>query len=88
MEKKESERNSGREIAFLITISYFISFLLIRLAVIIAGSAGSAASMAAKEGELTFYIGTNVILFGYHIHHFLFWYCFDYYSGLVSYYRF
>ncbi|MFW5976546.1 MAG: hypothetical protein ACOCQS_01230 [Bacillota bacterium] len=61
-----------KEILFWITLSYFISFLVIRLGVIIAGSAGSAASMAAKTGEVSFYIGSNVILFGYHIHHFYF----------------
>ena len=68
----EVKKKVGKEIPFLITISYFISFLIIRLAVIIAGSAGSAASMAAKRGEINFYIGRNVILFGYHIHHFYF----------------
>ncbi len=69
---REDEDTSKKGTIFLITISYFLSFLFIRLAVIIAGSAGSAASMAAKEGEVSFYIGTNVILFGYHIHHFYF----------------
>ena len=71
-EENNLENDEKRIIPFLITISYFLSFLFIRIAVIIAGSAGSAASMAAKEGEISFYIGTNVILFGYHIHHFYF----------------
>ena len=61
-----------RTIPFIITTSYMLSFLFIRLAVIIAGSSQSPASMAAKSGELNFYIGTNVILFGYHIHHLTF----------------
>ena len=56
-------------IPFIITSSYLASFLFIRLAVIIAGSAGSPASQAAKVGDLRFYVGTNIILFGYHIHH-------------------
>jgi len=73
MPKQDSgDKNESRIKPFLITISYFISFLFIRIAVIISGSAGAAASVAAKEGEISFYIGTNVILFGYHIHHFYF----------------
>ena len=60
---------SNRKIPFLITSSYFLSFLFIRIAVVIAGSVQSPASQAAKAGELRFYIGTNIILFGYHIHH-------------------
>ncbi|MFW6270520.1 MAG: hypothetical protein ACOC4G_10620 [Bacillota bacterium] len=67
-----SNKDSNKEIPFLIAISYFFSFIFIRLAVLIAGSAGSAASTAAKTGELNFYIGRNIILFGYHIHHFYF----------------
>ncbi|MFW6007495.1 MAG: hypothetical protein ACOC4G_11300 [Bacillota bacterium] len=70
MNEKKTDKN--KEIFFWITMSYFFSFLFIRLAVIIAGSAGSAASTAAKTGEVSFYIGSNVILFGYHIHHFYF----------------
>lgn len=60
---------------FLIAASYLAALLLIRLSVIIAGSAESEFAAAAKAGELPdayFYIGTNVILFGYHIHHFYF----------------
>lgn len=68
----EEEKNPDREIPFLITISYFASLVLIRLAVTLAGSAGSPASVAVKTGEIKFYIGTNVVLFGYHIHHFYF----------------
>lgn len=65
--KKENADN--KKIPFIITISYMASFLFIRIAVIIAGSVQSPASQAAKAGELSFYIGTNIILFGYHIHH-------------------
>ncbi|MFW5873560.1 MAG: hypothetical protein ACOCZZ_01655 [Bacillota bacterium] len=61
-----------RSIPFIITSSYLLTFIFIRLAVIIAGSAGSAASQAVKDGELMFYVGTNVVLFGYHIHHLFF----------------
>ncbi len=66
---------SRRGIPFIVTLSYFISFLAIRLAVIVAGSAESQFAMAAKAGnmpEQSFYIGRNIILFGYHIHHFYF----------------
>ena len=69
------EKNNGinnkkdKAIPFIISSSYLLTFLIIRLAVIIAGSAGSAASTAAKTGDIQFYIGTNIILFGYHIHH-------------------
>jgi len=48
----------------LITISYFISFVVIRVAVLLAGSAQG---LSADE---YIYIGRNIILFGYHIHHF------------------
>ncbi|ADQ15194.1 hypothetical protein [Halanaerobium hydrogeniformans] len=64
-----AKEKSDKSIPFIITSSYLLSFLFIRLAVIIAGAAGSAASQAAKAGEIRFYIGTNIILFGYHIHH-------------------
>ncbi len=53
-----------RQIPFLITISYFISFVFIRLAVLLAGSA------QGLSAEKYIYIGRNIILFGYHIHHF------------------
>lgn len=52
-----------------------LSFIAIRLAVSIAGSAESEFAQAAKAGglpEAQFYIGSNIILFGYHIHHFYF----------------
>ncbi|PRX18816.1 hypothetical protein BX659_1417 [Orenia metallireducens] len=64
-----------KTIPFLITISYLASFLLIRLMVLIAGSAESKFAQVAKEGlspNTTFYIGRNIILFGHHIHHFYF----------------
>lgn len=66
---KKEERENDKSIPFIISSSYLLSFLFIRLAVMIAGSAGSAASTAAKTGEIQFYIGSNIILFGYHIHH-------------------
>ncbi|MCK8816908.1 hypothetical protein MWH28_05910 [Natroniella sulfidigena] len=43
--------------------------------VLIAGSAESEFAEVAKQGgvpEVDFYIGRNIILFGYHIHHFYF----------------
>ncbi|UMZ74813.1 hypothetical protein [Natranaerofaba carboxydovora] len=64
-----------KQIPFIITISYFIAFIGIRMAVLIAGSAESEFADAAKHGltpEVDFYIGRNIILFGYHIHHFYF----------------
>lgn len=60
---------------FLIATSYLAALLFIRLSVIIAGSAESKFAAAAKAGNMPdayFYIGRNVILFGYHIHHFYF----------------
>ena len=59
----------------MITISYLLSFLMIRLMVLIAGSAESQFAQVAKEGlspDAQFYIGRNIILFGHHIHHFYF----------------
>jgi len=67
-DKRENNEKNGT-IPFIISSSYLLTFLFIRLAVMIAGSAGSAASTAAKTGDLQFYIGSNIILFGYHIHH-------------------
>ena len=64
-----------RKIPFIITISYFAAFIGIRIGVFIAGSAESEFADAAKHGglpDVDFYIGSNVILFGYHIHHFYF----------------
>ncbi len=66
------EDGRDKTIPFIITSSYLLSFLFIRIAVIIAGSVQSPASQAAKAGDLRFYVGTNVILFGYHIHHLTF----------------
>ncbi|MFW6001270.1 MAG: hypothetical protein ACOCQE_02765 [Halanaerobium sp.] len=66
---EQLEDEKDRSIPFIISSSYFLSFIFIRTAVMIAGSAGSAASTAAKTGDVNFYIGTNIILFGYHIHH-------------------
>ncbi len=60
---------------FLIATSYLAALLFIRLSVIVAGSAESEFAAAAKAGNLPdalFYIGRNVILFGFHIHHFYF----------------
>lgn len=62
-------------IPFLITISYLLSFLTIRLMVLIAGSAETKFAQVAKEGltpDATFHIGRNIILFGHHVHHFYF----------------
>lgn len=70
---KSSERQKG--IPFLITISYLISFLLIRLMVFLAGAAHTEFAKVAQIGltpEVRFSIGRNIILFGYHIHHFYF----------------
>ncbi|TDX48217.1 hypothetical protein [Orenia marismortui] len=68
-------KEENKTIPFLITISYLFSFLLIRLMVLIAGSAESQFAQVAKEGlspDTRFYIGRNIILFGHHIHHFYF----------------
>ncbi|MFT4313157.1 MAG: hypothetical protein ACMXYA_02015 [Candidatus Woesearchaeota archaeon] len=67
-----SEKN---QYPFLISLYFIISFLAIRLAVLLAGSAESDFAQAAKAGQLpgtNFSIGSNIILFGYHIHHFYF----------------
>ncbi|MFW6238663.1 MAG: hypothetical protein ACOC5A_05475, partial [Halanaerobiales bacterium] len=67
--------NSGKnkKIPFLIAVSYLFSFLFIRLLVLLVGSANSEVSNIVKQGAgLRFYIGRNIILFGYHIHHFFF----------------
>ena len=55
-------------------ISYLLSFLFIRISVLIAGSVNNEYTNAIKEGSLNsnFYIGKNIIIFGYHIHHFYF----------------
>lgn len=58
----------------MIASSYLVSFVLIRLMVILSGSAGSDIAKMLKEGtlDINFYIGRNIVLFGYHIHHFYF----------------
>ncbi|MFT4312506.1 MAG: hypothetical protein ACMXYF_04725 [Candidatus Woesearchaeota archaeon] len=64
-----------KQIPFLVALSFLISLIGIRLAVLLAGSAQSEFAQAAKAGTLpgtNFYIGSNIILFGYHIHHFYF----------------
>jgi hypothetical protein len=48
-------------------------FLFIRLSVFLAGAAETEFAQAAKMGDMPgvdFHIGRNIILFGYHIHHF------------------
>ncbi|MFW6160063.1 MAG: hypothetical protein ACOC57_02855 [Acidobacteriota bacterium] len=67
-----SEKNK-KEIPFFIALSYLISFLVIRLMVFIAGAAETEFAKAAEMGltpDVKFSIGRNIILFGYHIHHF------------------
>ncbi len=64
-----------KEIPFIITISYFLGFLGIRMTVFLAGSAHTEFALAAKAQQLpgaSFHIGQNIILFGYHVHHFYF----------------
>lgn len=59
----------------MITISFLLSFLFIRLLVLLIGAAESEFAQIAKHGQtphVDFYIGRNIILFGYHIHHFYF----------------
>jgi len=68
-------RQRHREIPFLITIAFMGSFLAIRALVLIAGSAETEFAAVAKLGgrpDVRFSIGRNVILFGYHVHHFYF----------------
>lgn len=63
----------SKEIPFIITLSYLAGFIFIRLSVHIAGAAETEFAQAAEMGYLPavdFYIGRNIILFGYHIHHF------------------
>jgi hypothetical protein len=62
-----------KEIPFIVTLSFLAGFIFIRLSVFIAGAAESEFAQAAKMGEMPgvdFHIGRNLILFGYHIHHF------------------
>ncbi len=66
-------KRKDREIPFRITISFLSAFVVIRVLVFIAGSAHSKFAQAAKLGQppgVKFAIGKNLILFGYHIHHF------------------
>jgi len=68
-------RERHREIPFLITIAFMGSFLAIRALVLIAGSAETEFAAVAKLGgqpDVRFSIGRNIILFGYHVHHFYF----------------
>jgi hypothetical protein len=68
-------RQRHREIPFLITIAFLGSFLAIRALVLIAGSAETEFAAVAKLGgrpDVRFSIGRNIILFGYHLHHFYF----------------
>jgi len=64
----------NKKTPFLVAASYLVSFITIRLMVIIAGSANSEIARVVKEGAswTTFHIGRNIVLFGYHIHHFYF----------------
>ena len=55
--------------------------------VLIAGSANSEFAKVAKQGltpDLKFYIGRNIILFGYHIHHFYFGVLFISIAGWIA----
>jgi len=77
--KKRKEDNTdnkpkNKKIPFLITISYLLSFLVIRLLVILVGSAHTEFAQTVNQGPpgVDFHIGRNIILFGYHIHHFYF----------------
>lgn len=66
--------HKNKKTPFLVAVSYLVSFISIRLMVIIAGSANSEIARVVKEGAswTTFHIGRNIVLFGYHIHHFYF----------------
>lgn len=70
---KTIKPKKDREIPFIITVSYLAAFLLIRLGVFLAGSAETEFARAAQAKTppgVDFHIGRNIILFGYHIHHF------------------
>src|SRR6056297_1040898 len=71
---KQKSKSNNKKLPFLIGISYLLSFIFIRLSVLIAGSVKNDTVMAIKEGIINrnIYIGRNIILFGYHIHHFYF----------------
>lgn len=64
-----------KQLPFLIALAFLFAFLGIRIAVLLAGSADSEFAQAAEAGmrpDQRFHIGSNIILFGYHIHHFYF----------------
>ena len=64
-----------KEIPFLIALSFLASLVYIRISVFLAGAANTDFARAAEMGELPgvrFHLGSNIILFGYHIHHFYF----------------
>jgi len=64
----------AQETPFLIALSYLLTFIGIRLLVTLAGSVNSPIAQSVKESSSIthFHIGRNIILFGYHIHHFYF----------------
>jgi len=64
----------NKRLPFIIGSSYLLSFIAIRLMVIIAGSVKNETVVAIKEGAIPskLYIGRNIIVYGYHIHHFYF----------------
>ncbi len=62
-----------KEIPFLIAVSFLAALIYIRLSVFLAGAADTEFARAAEAGQLPgvkFHLGSNIILFGYHIHHF------------------
>jgi|SRR6056297_804326 len=65
---------NNKRLPFIIGSSYLLSFIAIRLMVIIAGSVKNETVVAIKEGAIPskLYIGRNIIVYGYHIHHFYF----------------
>ena len=66
--------NNNKRLPFIIGSSYLLSFIFIRMMVIIAGSVKHENVIAIKEGAIKtkLYIGRNIIINGYHIHHFYF----------------
>src|SRR6056297_3067589 len=66
--------NNNKRLPFIIGSSYLLSFIFIRMMVIIAGSVKHENVIAIKEGAVKtkLYIGRNIIINGYHIHHFYF----------------
>ncbi len=62
-----------KQIPFLIAVSFLAALLFIRLSVFLAGAADTEFARAAEVGQppgVKFHLGSNIILFGYHIHHF------------------